>query len=37
MRGVEKLESDTVTSCLLGDFRINAELRSEFLELTHRS
>jgi GTP cyclohydrolase I len=37
MRGVEKLESDTVTSCLLGDFRANAELRSEFLELTHRS
>jgi GTP cyclohydrolase I len=36
MRGVEKLESDTVTSCLLGDFRINAELRSEFLELTRR-
>jgi len=36
MRGVEKLDSDTVTSCLLGDFRTNATLRSEFLELTKR-
>jgi GTP cyclohydrolase IA len=36
MRGVEKLDSDTVTSCLLGDFRLNATLRSEFLELTNR-
>lgn len=36
MRGVEKLESDTVTSCLLGDFRTNATLRAEFLELTKR-
>ena len=35
MRGVEKLDSDTVTSCLLGDFRTNPTLRSEFLELTH--
>ena len=36
MRGVEKLDSDTVTSCLLGDFRVNATLREEFLELTKR-
>ncbi|MGH7911058.1 MAG: GTP cyclohydrolase I FolE [Candidatus Dormibacteraceae bacterium] len=33
MRGVEKAESDTVTSCLLGDFRRNATLRAEFFEL----
>jgi len=37
MRGVERLESDTVTSCLLGDFRVDAELRSEFLDLTRRA
>jgi NAD(P)-dependent dehydrogenase (short-subunit alcohol dehydrogenase family) len=28
---------DTVTSRVLGDFQVNAELRSEFLQLTHRS
>jgi GTP cyclohydrolase I len=33
MRGVEKLDSDTVTSCLVGDFRDNAALRAEFLDL----
>jgi GTP cyclohydrolase IA len=33
MRGVEKVSSDTVTSCLLGGFRENAALRAEFLEL----
>ena len=33
MRGVEKLDSDTVTSCLLGEFRENAALRAEFLGL----
>ncbi|MGH7763250.1 MAG: GTP cyclohydrolase I FolE [Candidatus Dormibacteraceae bacterium] len=37
MRGVEKLDSDTVTSCLLGDFRLNAELRAEFLQLALRT
>jgi GTP cyclohydrolase I len=31
--GVEKLDSDTVTSCLIGDFRDNAALRAEFLNL----
>ncbi len=36
MRGVEKLDSDTVTSCVLGEFRENAALRSEFLELVRR-
>lgn len=33
MRGVEKVDSETVTSCLLGGFRENAALRAEFLEL----
>ncbi|HVS47674.1 MAG TPA: GTP cyclohydrolase I FolE [Candidatus Dormibacteraeota bacterium] len=33
MRGVEKADSDTVTSCLLGGFRENAALRAEFLDL----
>ena len=37
MRGVEKAESETVTSCLLGDFRVNAEVRAEFLMLTRHS
>jgi GTP cyclohydrolase I len=37
MRGVEKAESETVTSCLLGDFRVDAEVRAEFLELTRRT
>ena len=36
MRGVEKADSDTVTSCLLGGFRENAALRAEFLELVRR-
>ncbi|HEY1456715.1 MAG TPA: GTP cyclohydrolase I FolE [Candidatus Dormibacteraeota bacterium] len=34
MRGVEKQAAETVTSCLLGDFRENAALRAEFLERT---
>jgi GTP cyclohydrolase I len=33
MRGVEKVDSETVTSCLLGGFRENAALRAEFLGL----
>ena len=37
MRGVEKVDSETVTSCLLGDFRVDAEVRAEFLELTRRT
>src|SRR5450830_700887 len=36
MRGVQKVDSDTVTSCLLGGFRENAALRAEFLELVRR-
>ncbi len=36
MRGVEKVASDTVTSCLLGGFRENAALRAEFLEPVRR-
>lgn len=36
MRGVEKLESDTLTSCMLGDFRVNEGLRAEFLDLIRR-
>lgn len=36
MRGVEKANSDNVTSCLLGGFRENAALRAEFLELIRR-
>jgi GTP cyclohydrolase I len=36
MRGVEKAESETVTSCMLGEYRSNAVLRAEFLELTQK-
>lgn len=36
MRGVEKAESETVTSCFLGGFRENAALRAEFLDLVRR-
>jgi GTP cyclohydrolase IA len=36
MRGVEKVDSDTVTSCFLGGFRENAALRAEFSELVRR-
>ncbi|MBM4062686.1 MAG: GTP cyclohydrolase I FolE [Planctomycetes bacterium] len=35
MRGVEKQNSRTVTSCLLGLFRSDTRTRSEFLELIH--
>src|SRR5215217_1011118 len=33
MRGVQKQNSSTVTSCLLGDFRDDQRTRTEFLEL----
>jgi GTP cyclohydrolase I len=33
MRGVEKQNSQMVTSCMLGQFRKNAETRAEFLSL----
>lgn len=33
MRGVEKQDSETVTSCMLGAFREDARTRAEFMEL----
>jgi GTP cyclohydrolase IA len=36
MRGVEKVDSETVTSCLLGEFREDATVRAEFLDLVRR-
>ena len=36
MRGVEKQDSDTLTSCMLGTFRDDHRTRSEFLELIRR-
>jgi GTP cyclohydrolase I len=33
MRGVEKQNSSTVTSCLLGSFRKDERTRAEFLQL----
>ena len=33
MRGVEKQDSDTVTSCMLGTFRKDPRTRAEFLQL----
>jgi GTP cyclohydrolase I len=36
MRGVEKQDSLTVTSCMLGDFKTNFQTRQEFLELCGR-
>ncbi len=35
MRGVEKQNSKTITSALLGSFRDDAKTRSEFLRLAH--
>ena len=37
MRGVEKAESETVTSCVLGAYRSDAQLRAEFMGLVRRS
>jgi GTP cyclohydrolase I len=37
MRGVEKQESSTVTSTMLGSFRSQKATRDEFLALTRRS
>jgi len=36
MRGVEKENSHTVTSAMLGSFRDNPKTREEFLSLIHR-
>ena len=36
MRGVEKQDSETLTSCMLGEFRDDARIRAEFLELIRR-
>jgi GTP cyclohydrolase I len=36
MRGVQKQNSQTVTSCMLGSFRRDPRTRTEFLELTRR-
>ena len=36
MRGVEKQDSDTLTSCMLGAFRDDSRTRSEFLELIRK-
>lgn len=33
MRGVQKPGADTVTSCMLGDFKQDARTRAEFMEL----
>ena len=37
MRGVEKQDSDTLASCMLGAFRDDARTRSEFLALLHKA
>lgn len=37
MRGVEKQNSSTVTSCMLGDILNDARTRSEFLRLIHNN
>jgi len=36
MRGVEKAESQTMTSCMLGAYRTDGQLRAEFMELAVR-
>jgi GTP cyclohydrolase I len=37
MRGVEKQNSQTITSCMLGAFRDSRETRQEFLQLVHNT
>lgn len=36
MRGVQKSNSNTMTSCMLGEFRDNIKTREEFLTLVRR-
>jgi GTP cyclohydrolase I len=36
MRGVEKQNSDAVTSCMLGRFRKDARTRQEFLDFVKK-
>ncbi|XP_075680066.1 GTP cyclohydrolase punch isoform X2 [Dermatophagoides pteronyssinus] len=36
MRGVQKINSKTITSCMLGEFRENPKTREEFLSLIRR-
>jgi GTP cyclohydrolase IA len=36
MRGVEKVQSTTMTSCMLGAFRERPKTREEFLNLINR-
>lgn len=33
MRGVQKINAKTVTSCMLGEFKTNQKTRDEFLSL----
>lgn len=35
MRGVEKQNSHTISSCMLGEYESNIQLRNEFLDLVH--
>jgi len=37
MRGVQKINSKTITSCMLGNFRDDPKTRTEFLTLTNNS
>ena len=36
MRGVQKIKSKTVTSCMLGEFREDPKTRNEFLNLVSK-
>ena len=36
MRGVQKIKSLTVTSCMLGEFRENSMTRNEYLKLVSK-